>query len=147
MAGSTAPVFKAALVDLLTAAPNLGGATPPVQVSYGFLPRDVERETIVVGNINWDTDEWFPLGAQKRNEVYGVSVYVFAQVPGGTQKEATERALELMAEIETLLQVPANITLAGIQWLSTELVQVSEAPYDEGHQAMAEASVLVRARK
>lgn len=147
MAVSTAPVFKEALVALLQDANTLGSAEPPVQVSYGFLGRDVERETIAVGGISWDTDEWFPIGANKRSEVYGVNLTVWVNYPGGTQQEATERAMELMGEVETLLQVNANIVMGGISWLSLELNQLSESPYDEGHQAMAEATVLVRARK
>jgi hypothetical protein len=145
MAATTALAFKDALVDLLTADAQLGGAG--VQVSYGFLARDVERETIAVGGIEWDEETWQPLGAQRKDETYSVGLFIFVTNPGDSQKEATERALALFARVETLLQTKANITLGGISWLNLEPAAVMESPSDEGYQAVVEARVRVRARK
>lgn len=138
---STAPVYKAALVAALRADGTLGAG----QVTYGSDPRNLERESVEVGNINYPEEVWSAIGAQKKDETYSIKVYVFVTTPNLTQQEATERCYVLLGRVETIMR--ANITMTGVLWSALVPQNLLEQPGDEGFMAMAEADVVVRARK
>lgn len=138
---STAPTYKAALVALLQADPNLAA----VQVSYGVLARNVEHETVEVGGISWDEEDWSALGNRRKDETYSVALFIYVTKPGNTQQEATERALQLLGYVETLLR--NNVVMAGVLWAQVVPLEVAEAPGEEGGMALVKANVVVKARK
>ena len=141
---STASSFKAALVKAVKADTVL--VAQNVQVTYGFLPRDYEEETIAIAGITWPDEVWAATGNQRRDERYAISVWVFANKAGQrTQQEATERAFELLGRIETVLR--SNPRLNGSHWCELVPQRLAEQPGDDGYQAAAEARVAVFARK
>lgn len=144
MAGTTVGTVKQALVTMLEQATTIGVAG--VQVTYGFAARDVEAESIVVGNIDWDDEQFAALGARKRDEFYRVGIFVFVTKPGWSQKETTERGLALFAAIEA--ELIADPTIGGTVIVAeSDPRQVVELPTTEGTSVMIEGEVRVRARK
>lgn len=148
---SRAPACKAALFDLFTTDPSLGAGSPAIQVTYGFLPRDPESETVVVGRIEFDSEAWAQgIGTLKREENFWVYLYVFVTTAGKTQQQVTERAFEILGFVELLLQQKPNVLGAGVpgvNWQELEPLSAPESPTDEGFQTMIEARIKVKARK
>lgn len=139
---STAPAVKAAVLALLAADATFTN----VQLTYGF-PRNVEREHVSLADVDYETDDWASMGQLRKDETYVIKSFVSVQSPGGTQKEATERAYALAGAVETVLSTRANVTTAGVHWITVRLRAVNEIPYDEGYQAILEMDLAVKARK
>lgn len=100
MATSTVPAFKAALLTRLQARTGLSG----VQITYGWPSGAVKRESIMLGGVN-GTQVFRTIGATQKLEEYSMTVYITVIREGaGRQQNCDERALALMAEIETELR-------------------------------------------
>lgn len=99
MAASTIPAFKAALATALRARANLAN----VQVSYGApLPAPAD-EFVWLADVEGE-QEAAALGAQKREEIYELTIIVSVIRAGGDQQAVTERAFALASEIEAELR-------------------------------------------
>lgn len=100
MATSTVPAFKAALLTRLQARTGLNG----VQITYGWPSGAVKRESIMLGGVS-GTQVFRTIGATQKLEEYSMTVYITVIREGaGRQQGCDERALALMAEIETELR-------------------------------------------
>jgi hypothetical protein len=144
---SSAPTVKQALIDLLTARTALSN----VLITYGWT-REPEVNTISVGRIEYENEEWRALGNRRKEERFYIECHLWVLDKAQTQKEATERAYVLMGEIELQLRETPRITGAlgaGYQEALWEFdpQAVEEAPGPEGYQSMAEARIHVIARK
>jgi hypothetical protein len=103
---STAPAFKAAFVTALAARAGLAG----VLVSYGAPLPNPPREHVTLGDLS-GSQEFAQLGAMKKYETFTLDVYVSVVREGNQQKECTERAFQIAAEIEDELRT--NPTMSG----------------------------------
>lgn len=139
---STAPTIKQTLVSAITARPALTG----VQVTYGFILRGLRTESVALGRIDWESELWAATGNKRKEENYWIELWVWVQRKGFTQKQSTERAFAILADIEVFLR--EDPLLGGlVNLVSIEPVSVAEAPANEGYQTMAEARIHVKARK
>ena len=106
----------AAAIDALVA--GLTAALAPVQVMDGpFVGETPDLDFVAVGGLLDDdsvTGEQVPaaLGAQRREETYGITVQAAAYEGGGTQKAVRDRAFAHLAAVETWLR--ANYALGGV---------------------------------
>ncbi len=143
---STVPAVKAALLEQLAAASWPG---PRPDLSYG-VPRDPwPRELIMLSSTRETSQTWGPSSTaiKRRDESYTLLCFVFASTPGSSQREATERAYELVAVIEQLIR-PTNQTLSvpGVLWVEFAAGDLVEAPGTDGYEAVVECELRVRAR-
>lgn len=147
MGVSTLPQVKQALFNLLVADVNLG--TAGVQVTYGFPGKNPEREWVALLNGQWDSEDWVNISANRKDEKYRMGLVVNVQKPGGTQQEATERAMELLGSVESILRTNTNITLgvSGVIVAAINPRSLAEYPYSDGYEAQVEADIYVSARK
>lgn len=140
---SSIPRAKAALLELLEAA---AWPAPRPTVSYGW-PREIDREVVMVGGTTEGEQSWVAFGPRRRDESYRLQVAVQVLRPGLTQREATERAFELLAVVEAELRAHPDLGL-GPELIVAELAvpRLREGPDPEGYAAVVTAGVGVRAR-
>jgi len=143
MASSSIPRAKAALVDILDAA---DWPAPRPTVSYGW-PRDIDRELVMIGGTADGEQRWTSFGPRRRDEEYRIEVAVQVIRPGLSQRQATERAFELLAVIEAELRELPDLGL-GVELIVAELAvpRLREGPETEGYAALVTAGVGIRAR-
>lgn len=138
---TTAFDAKSKVVELLAAERALA----EVPITYGIDLRDIQREWVAVGKIEWSDDDWAAIGARSRDESYEIALYVNVQKPGGTQREAEARVIEILTTIESALR--ANPTLDGLVRVAGFVHRNALAyPYVDGQEAQAEAVIRVKAR-
>lgn len=124
--GSTAPRVKVALLAELQSL-----YTAPVQVVYGPPGTDQEDDIVCVGNARSTQDLATMSPQRRREETLDVDVIVSCFRGGGieSQQPVTERAYELLAELEDHLQ-GAGYDLGGTVRLarvtSHELVEAAD---------------------
>lgn len=128
---------KQAVFDLWAANPTLAA----VQVSYG-LPRDYEEERLLILDAEIDQD-WLANG-RTREERFTVDCLLTTMTGGRTQREADDRAHELLKVVGDILR--NDHTLGGLV-LVAELKpkRLNTAPTEEGYAAEFEFGVAVRA--
>jgi hypothetical protein len=143
MSSSSIPRAKAALFDLLSAA---AWPAPAPTVSYGWA-RDIDREVVMIGGTVDEEQTWASFGPRRRDETYRLKFVVQVTRPGLSQRQATERAFELLAVIEDTLRTTPDLGL-GIELTVAELAdpRLREGPDTEGYAAVIEAGVAIRAR-
>lgn len=124
---STVPAAKAALLTLLQA------RTFPVQnpvVQWGG-PTEAEDfpkrgELIYFGEVEI-SDENQTLGATRYDETYNLRVVIEVRLPGDKEQVAEQRAWDLYAEVQSVLN--ANRTLSGaINRLTDRTVRQANVP-------------------
>ena len=146
MSGTTWSVAlaKRAILDLLTAASWPG---PLPQLSWG-TPRSLERECVIVGDVNNSEQEWAGIGDRRRNEDYRIELWVGVNKAGDSQEDATVRAVELFAVIESVLRANSNLggTLPAGQWSEIRVPTLEEFPTDGGFAAVIQSEIRVKAR-
>lgn len=123
---STAHAVKVALVEKFAA------ALPGVQVSFGDPGRDIERECVFLGDVEFDQD-WATLGALKKEETYTIDCWVLITTPGASEMDASARTSEVTAVIESVLRERANISgLAGTREIAYRDGSTQGRPTQEG---------------
>jgi len=146
MSGTTWSVVlaKRAILDLLGAA-DWPGAMP--QLSWG-TPKVLEREHIVLGDVNNSDQEWAGIGDRRRNEDYRIEIWVGVSKAGDSQEEATTRAVELFGVVETVLRANSNLSAAipAGQWAEIRSPSLTEYPTDGGFAAFVGSEIRVKAR-
>lgn len=146
MSGTTWSVVlaKRAILDLLGAA-DWPGAIP--QLSWG-TPRTLERECLIVGDVNNADQEWSGIGDRRRQEDYRIELWVGVNAPGDSQEQATVRAVELFAVVEAVLRANSNLSgaLPAGQWSEIKAPTLEEFPTDGGFAAVVQSEIRVRAR-
>ncbi|MEZ5236812.1 MAG: hypothetical protein R2749_29585 [Acidimicrobiales bacterium] len=144
MSGTTWSVLlvKDAVIALLDAA-TWPGSKP--QISFG-IPRTIEREAIVVGGTTNSDQDWSLLGGRRRQEDYYLQLWI--NVEHTTQREATERAVEILGVVETALRATPN--LGGVlpvgQWAEIRNPLLTEGPGTESYEAEISFDIHVKAR-
>lgn len=144
MSGTTWSVLlvKDAVIALLDAA-TWPGSKP--QISFG-IPRTIEREAIVVGGTTNSDQDWSLLGGRRRQEDYYLQLWI--NVEHTTQREATERAVEILGVVETALRATPN--LGGVlpvgQWAEIRNPLLTEGPGSESYEAEISFDIHVKAR-
>jgi hypothetical protein len=112
MAGTNAVLAKRALVAMLSAAPEVGGAG--VRVTYGF-PVEPTREFVYCGKATFTHQLMRFQGAGQRvvrDEDLTVEMIVTAILPGSTTEEAEDRTVEIGKTIEEAIALdPKMATL------------------------------------
>lgn len=143
---STVPGAKAGLLKLLQGLVGLKGVT----VDYGDPGVDrIELEHVFLGGTGEDEQKWAPTGQLKRDEQYGIELYVHVAKPGLTQQQATERGYELLAVIASALRPLARTpTKVEPHLYSIELKprRLREYVIAEGCAAFLENEVACKAR-
>lgn len=141
MATSTVTAFKAALLTRLQARAGLSG----VQITYGWPTGAVKRETIMLGGVS-GTQVFRTIGATQKMEEYALTVYITVIREGaGRQQTCDERALALMAEVESELRdgITVNNTVLTAELAGFDLEPMASA---ETRQAMLRLTINVMAR-
>ena len=141
MATSTVPAFKAALLAALQARPTLS----TVQVTYGAPLPSPADEYVWLADADGE-QETAALGAQRREEYYDLTVYVAVYRAGEDQQATTERAFELVAELEEVLR--ADATVGGVVRVAVVAgpFRLEEMASDTHRGAQVTVTVAVRAR-
>jgi hypothetical protein len=119
---------------------------PYGQVLYGNDVRRQAAETVIVGDtVDW-TQEPVSLGRQRRGE--GFTIELFIDVRAVSQRDATERAFELLAVIELYLRETKNLGLDPQTVLSLGVRPSSESKSYEGDKfrSLLHVGVVVSAR-
>lgn len=146
MSGTTWSVAlaKRAILDLLNAA-SWPGAIP--QLSWG-APRSLERECVILGGVDNSDQEWAGIGDRRRNEDYRIWLWVGVDKAGDSQEDATVRAVELFAVVETVLRANSNLggSLPAGQWAEMKSPSLVEFPTDGGYAAIVQSEIRVKAR-
>lgn len=104
MATSTIHAVKLALRAALAARPALVG----VQVTYGSPLPSPQPEFIWLGDAAGE-QEARALGKQARREIQSLTLYVSVLRQGRDQQATTQRAFELVAEVEETLRADATL--------------------------------------
>lgn len=139
MATSSIPRLKDALYDALVAlqASTLSG----VQVTYG-VALNMQRETVVLGDVTPSDQEPVFLGRNTRNEAYSLEVFVRVNRTGTDQKAVTERAFVVAGVVETTLR--SDPTLSGIvREAKVGRMGLSEFVSDDGQERTAVVDMTV----
>lgn len=122
MATSTFPAVKAALVSTIDTATDAD-----IQVNYGHPGKHLEDESVVVGDMDDGDQAWASLGARSREEQYSIKVDFLILKAFTTQQEATERAFDVLADVETALRANVTLGVAGkrveVQMVPRQLVE------------------------
>lgn len=149
MAGTLAFDVKDALVDKLKLEPALAAMAADEAITYGygvFGAGGRPRQSIWVGEIEWDDEVSVGLGQSRRDEFFRIMLTIECVFPGDTQKEANYRARDLMKVVEAMVRNPR---WSGLSVVESELKPqlLGEGPGDNGRAAMLIMSLHVRARK
>ena len=148
MATSTVPALKAALLARLQARPGLAG----VQVSWGRPHGALAPEWIMLGSTRAGDptgeesggQSTAVLGRHRREERYVLDVWVSCIAAGlSEQQDLTERAYELVAEIEDELRDDATVNGTVRTAQVTDASDLTEAIADNGQQREARVRVQV----
>lgn len=141
MATSTIPALKAGLLSLLSARAGLSG----VQVVYGAPLPNPGREFISLGGTEGE-QQTAALGRLRREEEYRLTIYASVLREGLDQQACTERAFELVEEIEDAVR--ADPTIGGA--VRTALVDgpftLEEGATDAHRTALVTIALLCTAR-
>lgn len=141
MASSTVPAFKAALAAALAARPALHD----VQVAYGAPLPAPAREFLWLADVEGE-QEPAALGAQRREESYLLTVIANALREGQDQQAATERAFELVAELEDVLRDDGSLSQTVRFAQVAGPFRLEEMSSDTARAAQVTVTVAVRAR-
>lgn len=128
MASSSIPAFKAALLALLRARPNLAN----VQVTYGPPLPSPAREFIQVGDVDGQQG-WSTVGGQTRQEDYTVKVTTSVTVEGVNFQTANERAFVLVAEIEAALRGDQTVSATVMSAQFGGVVSTTDLVHPDGN--------------
>lgn len=140
VAGATrAFEVKRALFDLIETTPALA----ETQVSYGH-PKEVERRSIFVGKVEWESSEWATNRA--RQEQFSVSVRLGVYILGGTAREAEDECQALTKDFEGALKVSPNLGLSYVVTSDCQPVELDSAPAADGWAAGIDYEVRFTAR-
>ncbi len=114
---STIPAFKAALLDALQARTGLAG----VQIEWGLPQSEPQDELIMLLDVSGE-QVWAPMGRLHKEETYTLDLWISVLRSGGEQQTASERAFELLAEVEGFLRgdvsVGGTVRTAALQGLT-----------------------------
>jgi len=141
VATSTVPATLGALHRLLV------DADWPLRipaVSLG-LPRQVEREMVIVGDVAGD-QEWASIGAARRDEDYTVDLYVVVLWPGYDATETMTRAWELWGVVEDVLRQNPGAGGPGVMWSELKRPTGTTSVDDEGYAYQITSGLRTRAR-
>lgn len=106
MAHSTVAAFKAALLTQLQNRSGLSG----VQISYGWPSGAVQRESIMLGQVNVQQEFRIIGRPDMKMEEYDAIMHITIIKEGvGLQQTCDERALTVLAEVEAELQGNATM--------------------------------------
>ena len=141
MATSTVPATLTALRRLLVEA-DWPLRIPSVSLG---LPRQVEREMVIVGDVAGD-QEWASIGGGRRDEEYSVDLYVVVLWPGYDALESMTRAWDLWAVVEDLVRANPGAGGAGVMWSEVKRPTGTTSVDDEGYAYQISSGVRVRAR-
>jgi hypothetical protein len=108
MATSSLPAVKVALVSTIDTATDAD-----IQVAYGHPGKHLAAESVIVGDTDDADQAWASLGARTRTENYSIKVDILILKAYATQQEATERAFDVFADIETALRANVTLGVAG----------------------------------
>jgi hypothetical protein len=139
---STIVETKRALVQALRARPALSG----VQVSYSHPGRLVEGESIYMGGARGEHEPAaIRAGRKPRTEVYTLDVLCEVSRRGGSVEEAEARALELLAEVESVLAEDPQLG-GRLQWALASEIELDGGLTDDGAFVIGRLGVSCRAR-
>lgn len=145
---STFPIAKASILTLLQAA--FLAYTETVQVLYGDPGvTKLERQSVFMGGTGLDGQTWAPFGQLTVDEQYGIQFWVHAGIPGGTQQEATERAHDLFAIVDTTLRPYARTSTSiapGLYSIAVLQKAVTEFVTDQGAACLIDGEIFCKAR-
>jgi hypothetical protein len=145
VAGTLVVEVREALVDLLTARPNLEGK----QVSYGWPGDDVlETESIFTASRARIEQEPSSLKAGRtfRDETVDFDVVIRFEAIGGTALDADQGAQALGTEVEECVADNRTLGVAGVQWVTIRPVALVGLYNDNGHLAELTYTIRYRAR-
>lgn len=138
---STIPAFKAKLLQLLQARPNLAG----IQVTYGAPLPAPGREFISLGGTRGQQST-AALGRFAREEEYRLTVHVSVLREGQDQQSATERVFTLAQELELCVRADPSIGNTVRTCLVDGPFELSEGATDTHRTALLTLSLLCTAR-
>ena len=141
MATSTVPATLTALRRLLVEA-DWPLRIPAVSLG---LPRQVEREMVIVGDVSGD-QEWATVGGGRRDEDYTVDLYVVVLWPGYDALESMTRAWELWGVVEDLLRENPGAGGPGVLWSEIKRPTGTTSVDDEGYAYQISSGIRTRAR-
>jgi hypothetical protein len=127
MATSSIPTLKKNLQSLLAARTQLHD----VLISYGPPLASPPREFIWLGDVEGDQD-WATIGGRVREETYDLSLLVSVVREGQDQQGATERAFDLLAEVEDALRSDPTVTDAVLMASVGGRVDLAELASPDG---------------
>lgn len=132
------------MVDRLSERANLS----QVQVEYSWPGRNTDNESIWT-TIPLDSDSSIPVmkaDRKKRDESYRFDVICQVVKPGGTIKDANDRAQELLAEVDGALADDPKLGTTVVLWCQLQGFDLFEGRTDAGAGTRIEAHIDVRAR-
>ncbi len=141
---SSIPLVKERLLWLMDREPELAN----VQLIFGPDERDSNATNIALADtVSWNR-EWRGIGAKRSSETYGLNLYIRVRDAGLSQREATDRAFELLSVLDNLFidQVGLKGEIEGVDIVALRPVELLETPTTEGHAAFIDAIVDVTAR-
>lgn len=141
MASSTVPAFKAALATALRARQALHD----VQITYGAPLPAPAREFLWLADVEGE-QEPAALGAQRREESYLLTVIANVLREGQNQQAATERAFEIVAELEDELRNDGSLASTVRFAQVAGPFRLEEMSSDTARAAQVTVTVAVRAR-
>lgn len=110
---TTVPTARAALHNLIAAAPALAG----VQVSYSHPGDAVETDTVYLGDARGRQEPaTIRAGRRSRDEEYTIDVWVETTVDGPSAADADVRVWALAAAVEDVVANDASLGLAQPFW-------------------------------
>jgi hypothetical protein len=147
---SSIPIVKAALVDLFE---SLFAADEDLEVFYGPASGKAQQLVVVGGTAqNPEAQSWASLGDRQRSESYGLDVYIEIDRHDTSQREATERAFEVLATIEAAVREDVHLGLA-VQFRSLEAQVLSVPTFVEwpnadgqGYATRVDTAIVVNTR-
>lgn len=133
---STVPTARAALVAALTT------AVTPTQVAWSHPGDSREPESVYLGEARGSSEyATIRAGRKKRQERYGIDVIIDVATDGPDGQDASERAYELLGELEDLLADDPSLGLPPPFWAG--LGSWTEVPFfDEARRGIG---TLIRA--
>jgi hypothetical protein len=145
MSASTAPVAKANLLALLTAASALTG----VQCEWAHPGTGLQQEAIFFRGVIVD-EVAGALGQQRRNESYILETVVSVAQDGDEAQACETRMWALVAAVENVLRPPlgpggaVSANLGGAVNLWAVVERIEQTPYVEQGQRVSEAVMGIR---
>lgn len=138
--------MKGALFDLLDAT----AALVDVAVGYGWLPSKPNEAIWFGGSAEWDL-EWATLGLEhRRDERYTLELTIETVRPNMSQREADQRADELLDAVGEVLLPRPTVSLDFGQVLDLQLVVRpgghTPGPFEGTHFSRIEAGVRLHVR-